>query len=98
RLHQATARLLLESARLDAYLRFVPKYVHVPVLTLLAESDRIINNQRTRAYIERFATPDRQIIEYAGAHHHLDFEAEPDLFIRDLKGWRDQRTANADVP
>ena len=39
RLHQATARLLFESVRLDGYLRFVPKYVHVPVLMLLAEHD-----------------------------------------------------------
>jgi alpha-beta hydrolase superfamily lysophospholipase len=92
RLHQATARLLIESARLDGYLRFVPKYVHVPVLVLLAENDRIINNLRTRAYIERFATPDKQIIEYPAAYHTLEFEAEPDRFISDLKGWLDKRT------
>jgi alpha-beta hydrolase superfamily lysophospholipase len=36
RLHTATARLLIESVRLDGYLRFVPKYVHVPVLVQLA--------------------------------------------------------------
>src|SRR5207253_5556798 len=81
RLHHATSRLLIESARLDGYLRFVPKYVHVPVLVLLAENDRIINNTRTRAFVERFAAPDKQVIEYPGAHHTLEFEAEPDRFI-----------------
>jgi alpha-beta hydrolase superfamily lysophospholipase len=95
RLHQATARLLIESARLDRYLRFVPKYVHVPVLVLLAEHDRIIHNLRTRAYVERFATPHKQIIEYPGAHHTLEFEAEPGRFINDLKGWLEQRTDGA---
>jgi alpha-beta hydrolase superfamily lysophospholipase len=92
RLHQATARLLVESARLDGYLRFVPKYVHVPVLLLLAGGDRIINNARTSAYLERFATPDKQVIEYAGAQHTLEFEAEPDRFIGDIEAWLEKRS------
>ncbi len=92
RLHRATARLLLESARLDGYLRFVPKYVHVPVLVLLAQNDRIINNQKTRAFVERFATKEKQIIEYPGAHHTLEFEPEPDRFIADMTSWLEQRT------
>jgi alpha-beta hydrolase superfamily lysophospholipase len=92
RLHQATARLLVESARLDGYLRFVPKYVHVPVLLLLAAGDRIINNARTRAYVERFATPDKEIIEYAGAHHTLEFEADPNRFIGDMQAWLKKRS------
>ena len=87
RLRQATARLLLESVRLDGYLRFVPKYVHVPVLLLLAEHDRIIHNAKTRAFVDRFATPDKQVIEYAGAHHTLEFEPEPERFIADLRDW-----------
>ena len=85
RLHQASARLLIESARLDGYLRFVPKYVHVPVLLLLAENDRIINNARTREFVERLATPDKQITEYPGASHTLEFEAEPACFIDGIK-------------
>jgi alpha-beta hydrolase superfamily lysophospholipase len=91
RLRQATARLLIESARLDGYLRFVPKYVHVPVLLLLAEHDRIIHNARTRAFVDRFATPDRQVIEYAGAHHTLEFEPEPERFIADLRDWLERQ-------
>jgi alpha-beta hydrolase superfamily lysophospholipase len=90
RLHRGTARLLLESARLDGYLRFVPRYVHVPVLVLLAENDRIINNVKTRAYVERFATPDKRVIEYPVAHHTLEFEPQPDIFIADLREWMEQ--------
>jgi alpha-beta hydrolase superfamily lysophospholipase len=92
RLHQATARLLLESARLDGYLRFVPKYVHVPVLLLLAERDRIIRNDRTRAFVERFATPDKEIIEFPGAHHTLEFEPDPLPFIRTIQAWLAKHT------
>ena len=91
RLHQATTRLLVESVRLDGYLRFTPKYVHVPVLLLLAGEDRVIRNERTREYVDRFATPDKEIIEYPGAHHTLEFEPEPSGFIGDLRGWLDRR-------
>jgi alpha-beta hydrolase superfamily lysophospholipase len=92
RLHQATARLLLESVRLDGYLRFTPKYVHVPVLLLLAGEDRVIRNDDTREYVGRFATPDKEIIEYPGAHHTLEFEPDPSGFIGDLRGWLDKRS------
>ncbi len=93
RLHQATARLLVESVRLDGYLRFCPKYVHIPVLLLLASEDRVTRNDWTRTYVEKFATPDKQIIEYAGAHHTLEFEPEPGVFIGDVRGWLDRHLA-----
>ena len=86
-LRQATARLLLESVRLDGYLRLVPRYVREPVLLLLAEKDRIIHNAPTRRYVARFASQDRKVIQYAGAHHTLEFEPDPDLFLGDLKCW-----------
>jgi alpha-beta hydrolase superfamily lysophospholipase len=93
RLHFATARMMIESARLDAYLRFTPKYVHVPVLLLLAEHDRIIHNVRTRAFVDRFATPDKEVHEYLGAHHTLEFEPNPDVFLGDMVRWLDRRAA-----
>jgi alpha-beta hydrolase superfamily lysophospholipase len=86
-LREATARLLVESVRLDLYLRWVPAWVTVPTLLMLAEHDRIIDNARTRAYVGRFATPEKQIIEYAGAHHTLEFEPDRDRFIDDLITW-----------
>jgi alpha-beta hydrolase superfamily lysophospholipase len=92
RLHQATARLLIESVRLDGYLRFVPKYVHVPVLMLLAEQDRIIHNAKARAFVSRFATPDKEVLEYPGAHHTLEFEPEPERFIGDVLNWLEKHT------
>ena len=89
RLHRATARFLIESARLDGYLRFAPKYVHVPSLLLLAEQDRIIHNEKTRAFVERFPNTDKTIIEYAGAHHTLEFEPDPSRFLEDMNRWLD---------
>jgi alpha-beta hydrolase superfamily lysophospholipase len=95
RLRQATARFLLESARLDGYLTIVPSHVRVPVLLLLAEHDRIIDNDRTRRFVERFASTDKEVIEYPGAHHTLEFEPEPDGFIGDLRGWLERHGAGS---
>jgi len=89
-LRQATARLLVESVRLDGYLRVVPKHVRVPVLLLLAERDRIIDNGRTRRYVDRFAATDKEVIEYPGAHHTLEFEPEPERHVNDLRDWLDR--------
>jgi alpha-beta hydrolase superfamily lysophospholipase len=88
-LREATARLLVESARLDAYLRWSADHVRVPLLMLLAEKDRIIDNAKTRRFVERFPAP-KQIIEYRGAHHTLEFEPHADRWIDDLIHWLDR--------
>jgi alpha-beta hydrolase superfamily lysophospholipase len=84
---QATARFLANSVRLDAYLRAVPRAVSVPVLLLLAGQDRIIDNARTRRFVESFASADKTIIEYPEAHHTLEFEPRPHRYLDDLIGW-----------
>ena len=86
-LREATARFLVESFRLDGFLRFSHAHVTVPVLLMLAERDHIIDNAQTRAFVERFASKDKQIIEYPAAHHTLEFEPEPEHFLRDLISW-----------
>jgi alpha-beta hydrolase superfamily lysophospholipase len=94
-LRRATARLLFESRRMDVYLRFAAKHVGVPVLVFLAEHDRIIDNGATRQFVSRFATADRTVIEYAGAHHTLEFEPHGPLFVKDLLGWLERHTGGA---
>jgi alpha-beta hydrolase superfamily lysophospholipase len=86
-LRQATARLLVESVRLDGYLPWAAPGVRIPVLALLAEQDRIIDNQRTRRFIESFASRDKKIIEYPGAHHTLEFEPNPEIYLGDVLRW-----------
>jgi alpha-beta hydrolase superfamily lysophospholipase len=91
-LRQATARFLIESARLDKYLCFVPGHVVVPVLLQLAEHDRIIDNTATRRYIDRFAAADKQVLEYPQAHHTLEFEPDRDRHVGDLLRWLERHT------
>jgi alpha-beta hydrolase superfamily lysophospholipase len=86
-LHRATARFLAESVRLDIYLRWTPRHVRLPVLLFLAGQDRIIDNAPTRAFVERFASGDRQLIEYPQAHHTLEFEPDPTPYFTELSRW-----------
>jgi alpha-beta hydrolase superfamily lysophospholipase len=86
-LRQATARFLVESVRLDVVLRRVPAHVRVPVLLLLAGRDRIIDNARTRAYLERCQTSDRSVIEYPEASHTLEFEQDSAPIFADVLAW-----------
>ena len=65
----------------------MPKHINAPVLLLLAEHDRIIDNARSRRFVERFVNSDRVVIEYPGAHHMLEFEPDPDRFLGDLENW-----------
>ncbi|MFO0877330.1 MAG: alpha/beta fold hydrolase [Gemmataceae bacterium] len=92
-LHQATARFLVESRRLDFYLRRASRGVQGPVLVALAGKDRIIDNGRTREYVAQFPTKDCRIVEYPGAHHTLEFEPDPIPIFRDVAQWLDLHSA-----
>jgi alpha-beta hydrolase superfamily lysophospholipase len=58
----------------------------MPTLLLLAGRDRIVHNDRTLAFVRRFAG-EMTVLEYSEAHHTLEFEPDPERFIADLIGW-----------
>ena len=86
-LHQATARFLVESVRLDRYVRRAARDVTIPTLLLLAGQDRIIRNDRTHRFFQRFFTDDKNVITYPEAHHTLEFEPDPDRFVAEMTRW-----------
>ena len=86
-LHRATAAMLVASAQLDWFVRSAPEKITLPVLLGLAGKDRIIDNARTKTFFERFASPIKRLQVYSEAHHTLEFEPDPEPFIRDLVGW-----------
>ena len=75
---------------LDVYLRRAARRVRVPVLLVLAEHDRIIDNRKTRAFAAKFDAV-TTILDYPEAHHTLEFEPSPDFFIDDLIRWLNTR-------
>jgi alpha-beta hydrolase superfamily lysophospholipase len=85
-LHKATARFLMSSVHLDRQLKRASQHVRVPTLLLLAGNDRIIDSDRTRRFVESFPVVDRQIIEYPGRAHTLEFE-DPRKLEQDLIDW-----------
>ena len=84
-LREATARFFVESVRLDIYLKRVSTKIGVPILLVLASEDRIIDNAKTRRWIERF--PNVTTLEYPGAHHTLEFEEQPEPVFANVHKW-----------
>jgi alpha-beta hydrolase superfamily lysophospholipase len=87
----ATARFLFSSFSLDIYLRRAARRVTVPTLLALAEHGRIIDNAATRAFVARFPGA-REVIEYPGAHHTLEFEPPDHPWFGDVVNWLERQT------
>ncbi|MEE8170398.1 MAG: alpha/beta fold hydrolase [Phycisphaerae bacterium] len=88
RLKQVTGAFLLASRRLDRKARELRASPwRGPVHLLLAEHDRIIENDRTRDWFARLPEGDHRKMEYAGAHHTLEFEPDPEPMRRDVCEW-----------
>ena len=86
-LRAATAGLLAASTFIDRVARRMPPRIHQPSLLMLAGRDRIVDNDRTRAYFGRMASRDRRVIEYPEGHHTLEFDPDPSRYALDLAGW-----------
>lgn len=89
-LRVATARFLWSSFALDVYLRRAARRVKVPVLLVLAEHDRIIDNRKTRAFAAKFGAV-TTILDYPGAHHTLEFEPDGHPWVGDVTRWVEKR-------
>lgn len=92
-LRQATARTLITSKVLDRVIRKAPESIRIPSLLMLAGQDRIIDNERTRTYFERFAASEKKILEYPQAHHTFEFEEDAPAIFSDVLQWLDQHLA-----
>ena len=86
-LRKATARFLLDSVRLDFYLRIFRTKISKPIMLLIAGQDKIIDNEKTIEFVKRFASGSLTIKEYPEAHHTFEFEPEPQKHIEEIKEW-----------
>jgi acylglycerol lipase len=84
-------RITLRFARHDLELTHLTRssapYLHLPSLLVLAGRDRIVDNRRTQRYFSNFAAVDKTLLQYSGAAHTLEFEADPQPYIDDLAAW-----------
>jgi len=87
-LHHVTSGFLRASRRLDRIAHCAARAAEpCPLRLFLAEHDRIIDNRKTRDFVRGLDWPERDIVEYQGAHHTLEFEPDPEPFLRDLVDW-----------
>jgi len=88
KLTEATASFFITSRRLDMQVPKVVSKLTMPVYLFLAEQDRIIDNEATIELLQPVLTKANKSGElikiYKGAHHTLDFEADPGEFFTDL--------------
>ena len=86
-IHQATAGFYLASRRLDKPASKLRNAVEVPLHLMLAGDERIIDNERTRAFVRELNWGGTLITTYGRSRHTLEFEPDREVFFADLAGW-----------
>ncbi len=94
-LRTATASLMASSALIDLRVRRARGKISQPLLLMLAGRDRIVDNDKTIAFISTFPSKDKKVVAYPEAHHTLEFEPDPGVYVRDLIGWLKTRPSPA---
>ena len=89
-LRQITIRFALADLALDRYVADAAPQIRTPTLVMLAGRDRIIDNPGVRRFFEQIAAADKHLIEYPTAAHTLEYEPDPQPYLRDLTNWADQ--------
>ena len=83
-LRQCTAGFFLASRRMDKIIQGLGKKPPIPIHLLLAGDERIVDNGKTTAFIERLDWPETRITNYPTARHSLEFEPDPEPYFHDL--------------
>ncbi len=86
-LHRVTVDFLAANLDLNRRVEEHLERIAGPVLLMLAGRDAIIDNNATRALLNRLTNAQRTLIEYPAARHTLEFEPDPEPFFADLTTW-----------
>jgi acylglycerol lipase len=88
-LRQCSASFYLASRRMDKIIAHLPKTNPVPIHLLLAGDERIIENDKTTAFVNSLPFPETRITTYDNARHSLESEV-PDIYFADLTRFIDE--------
>ncbi|MEK6675230.1 MAG: alpha/beta fold hydrolase [Planctomycetota bacterium] len=83
-LRQCTAGFYLASRRMDKITAKLGTVRPVPIHTLLADDEHIIDNDATAEFIRHLTWPARRVTWYDNARHSLEFENDPSRYCDDL--------------
>ena len=95
RLLEATTQFLWETGRLDRRRRRDSAKLHLPLLLLQGEGDRMMDVAGTRRWFASLGAEDKTYQAYAGAGHTLDFEPDRTRYLSDMLEWLEVRAASA---
>jgi len=83
-LRQCTAGFYLASRRMDKITAKLPETKPVPIHLFIGGDERIIDNDKTTAFIRELRWPGNRISTYPAARHSLEFEGNPEHYFTDL--------------
>lgn len=86
-LRRVTLRFAREDLRLTQLATAVDPPLSVPTLLMLAGADRIVRQQRTRTFVQAITEGRARVLEYPGAAHTLEFDADAASYLDDLRTW-----------
>lgn len=89
-LRTVPARLLYEIRRARGKLHEAASALRAPLLVAMAGHDPICDNPRNWRLFEH-VTADKEVREYAGARHILEFSGQRERFLTDLGAWFERR-------
>lgn len=86
-LNSVTTGFLNATRDLDRIIESESGSIRVPLLLMLAEQDRIIDNCKVKARVQSWPSPDLSVIQYPDAEHTLEFCSRREAFFQDLAHW-----------
>jgi alpha-beta hydrolase superfamily lysophospholipase len=89
-LRSVTWQFAREDRHLTRFARESASFLYMPVLMMLAGQDRIVDSDQTRRFFGRIRGRRKLLIEFPGAAHTLEFEADPEPYLSDLTTWIQQ--------
>jgi acylglycerol lipase len=85
-LRTVPARLMYEILRARRRLTRAADALRAPLLVAIAGDDVICDNPRNRRLLARVTAP-KELFEYSGARHILEFSNQREAFLTDLAAW-----------
>lgn len=83
-LRQCSAGFYLASRRMDKIVARLNDSPMVPIHLFLAGDERIVDTDRTEAFVRGLSWPHTKITRYESARHSVEFEGDPTIYFRDL--------------
>jgi len=89
KLKKVTARFFFETGKMNFHFNSIAHKIHIPVLTLLAGEDLIVDNEGVKKWFARLGSKDKTIKIYPGCYHSLQFEKTKDV-VNYIADWEER--------